>query len=45
MDLEDDGDVTVDPAVTESDLLINGGYFALRREIFDYIVPGRRARA
>jgi glucose-1-phosphate cytidylyltransferase len=40
VDVEDDGLVTSIKSVTESDLLINGGYFALRREIFDYMYPG-----
>jgi glucose-1-phosphate cytidylyltransferase len=40
VDVEDDGNVTSIKSVTESDLLINGGYFALRREIFDYMYPG-----
>jgi glucose-1-phosphate cytidylyltransferase len=40
VDLEDDGEVTSLRSVNESDLLINGGYFALRPEIFDYMYPG-----
>jgi glucose-1-phosphate cytidylyltransferase len=40
VDLEDDGEVASIRSVTESDLLINGGYFALRHEIFDYMYPG-----
>jgi len=35
-----DGVVTSIRSVQESDLLINGGFFALRREIFDYMQPG-----
>jgi glucose-1-phosphate cytidylyltransferase len=27
-------------AISESNLLINAGFFALRQEIFDYIEPG-----
>ena len=40
VDVEDDGEVASLRSVTESDLLINGGFFALRHEIFDYIYPG-----
>jgi len=38
--LEPSGQVTSIRSVRDSDLLINGGYFALRREIFDYMRPG-----
>jgi glucose-1-phosphate cytidylyltransferase len=40
--VETDGDDTVSSIrhVRESDVWINGGYFILRREIFDYIRPG-----
>jgi glucose-1-phosphate cytidylyltransferase len=37
---EDDQIVTDIHDVTESNIWINGGYFVLRREIFDYIGPG-----
>ena len=40
VDVEGDGEVTSIRSVVESDLLINGGYFALRPEIFDYMYPG-----
>lgn len=40
VDVEDDGEVSSIRSVSESDLLINGGYFALRHEIFDYMYPG-----
>ena len=40
VDVEPAGDVTSIRPVSESNLLINGGFFALRREIFDYIEPG-----
>ena len=40
VDVEGDGEVTSIRSVGESDLLINGGYFALRPEIFDYMYPG-----
>jgi glucose-1-phosphate cytidylyltransferase len=35
-----DGLVTGVCELTRSDIWINGGFFALRREIFDYIYPG-----
>lgn len=35
-----DGEVTGINEVTATDMRINGGYFVLNREIFDYIVPG-----
>jgi glucose-1-phosphate cytidylyltransferase len=40
VDVEPTGDVTSILPVNESDLLINGGFFVLRQEIFDYIEPG-----
>jgi glucose-1-phosphate cytidylyltransferase len=40
VDLEPNGDVASLRSVSESDLLINGGFFVLRREIFDYVEPG-----
>jgi glucose-1-phosphate cytidylyltransferase len=41
VDLEGDaGDVASIRPVGESGILINGGFFALRNEIFDYIEPG-----
>jgi glucose-1-phosphate cytidylyltransferase len=40
VDVEGDGEVTSIRSVGESDLLINGGYFALRPEIFNYMYPG-----
>jgi len=40
VDMEDQGEVTSIRDVSESDLLINGGYFALRPDIFDYMYPG-----
>jgi len=38
--LEPDGHVQGIRSVSESELLINGGFFAFRREIFEYIRPG-----
>ncbi len=35
-----DGLVSKISAITDQQLLINGGYFAFRREIFDYILEG-----
>jgi glucose-1-phosphate cytidylyltransferase len=40
VDVDPGGNVTSLRSVAESDLLINGGYFAFRREIFDYIESG-----
>jgi glucose-1-phosphate cytidylyltransferase len=40
VDLEPNGDVASLRSVGQSDLLINGGFFVLRREIFDYLEPG-----
>ena len=40
VDLDDDGHVASLHSVSESNLLINAGFFALRQEIFDYIEPG-----
>jgi glucose-1-phosphate cytidylyltransferase len=40
MDSDDDGWVTRMTPITNADLWINAGYFALRQEIFSYIRPG-----
>jgi glucose-1-phosphate cytidylyltransferase len=40
VDVEPDGDVTSILPVSESKLLINGGFFVLRQEVFDYIELG-----
>jgi glucose-1-phosphate cytidylyltransferase len=40
VDLDPAGDVAALTPVTQSALLINGGFFVLRNEIFDYIEPG-----
>ena len=40
IEAEADGRVTAVRPVTECDVWINGGYFVLRREIFDYLRPG-----
>jgi glucose-1-phosphate cytidylyltransferase len=40
VDLEPRGSVTSIRPVAESGLLINGGFFVLRQEIFDFIEPG-----
>jgi glucose-1-phosphate cytidylyltransferase len=40
VDLDPRGDVDSIRPVTESDLLINAGFFALRHDIFDYIEAG-----
>jgi glucose-1-phosphate cytidylyltransferase len=40
VDLDERGDVTAIRPVSESNLTINGGYFAFRQELFDYIYPG-----
>jgi glucose-1-phosphate cytidylyltransferase len=40
VDLGNDGDVNSIRPVGETDLLINGGFFVLRQEIFDYIEQG-----
>jgi glucose-1-phosphate cytidylyltransferase len=37
---EPDGHVKSISSVRDSDVLINGGFFVLRREIFDYMRPG-----
>jgi glucose-1-phosphate cytidylyltransferase len=37
---EPDGHVASITSVRDSDVLINGGFFVLRREIFDYMKPG-----
>jgi glucose-1-phosphate cytidylyltransferase len=38
--MEPDGHVRSITSVRDSDVLINGGFFTLRREIFDYMKPG-----
>ncbi len=40
VDLDTEGEVASIQSVKESDLLINGGFFVLRQEIFDYMEPG-----
>jgi glucose-1-phosphate cytidylyltransferase len=40
VDLEDNGDVTSLRPVSDTDLLINAGFFCLRPEIYDYIHEG-----
>jgi glucose-1-phosphate cytidylyltransferase len=40
VDLDPEGDVESIRPVTDTNLLINGGFFVLRQEIFDYIEPG-----
>src|SRR3954470_10104564 len=40
VNLDSAGEVESLRPVTETDLLINGGFFALRGEVFDYIQPG-----
>jgi glucose-1-phosphate cytidylyltransferase len=40
VDVEAGGDVTSIRPISESRLLINGGFFVMRQEIFDYIEPG-----
>jgi glucose-1-phosphate cytidylyltransferase len=40
VDMDTEGEVASIHPVSQSDLLINAGFFALRREIFDYIEPG-----
>jgi glucose-1-phosphate cytidylyltransferase len=40
VDVTDDGDVTAIRSVSDSELMINGGYFVLRSELFDYMYPG-----
>ena len=40
VELDADGDVAALRSVDQSDLLINGGFFAFRHDIFDYIEPG-----
>jgi glucose-1-phosphate cytidylyltransferase len=40
VDLDAEGHVASLRSVTESNLLINGGFFALRQEIFDYMESG-----
>jgi glucose-1-phosphate cytidylyltransferase len=39
VDMDATGDVTAIRPVSESKLMINGGYFVFRRELFDYIEP------
>jgi glucose-1-phosphate cytidylyltransferase len=38
--IDDDSRLTGIEPVAEMDMRINGGYFILRKEIFDYIKPG-----
>jgi glucose-1-phosphate cytidylyltransferase len=40
VNLDAEGEVESLRPVSETDLLINGGFFVLRREIFDFIEPG-----
>jgi glucose-1-phosphate cytidylyltransferase len=40
VDIDPEGEVASLRSVGESNVLINGGFFALRQEIFDYIEPG-----
>src|SRR5262245_32165164 len=40
VELDADGAVAALRSVDQSDLLINGGFFAFRHDIFDYIEPG-----
>lgn len=40
VEAESDGIVTAIRSLSESDVRINGGFFAFRKEIFDYIAPG-----
>jgi glucose-1-phosphate cytidylyltransferase len=40
VDLDAAGEVSAIRAVREADMLINGGFFTLRQEIFDYVEPG-----
>jgi glucose-1-phosphate cytidylyltransferase len=40
VELDGSGEVETIQPVSESSLLINGGFFALRREVFDYMRPG-----
>jgi glucose-1-phosphate cytidylyltransferase len=40
VDIDSAGDVAAITPVAESSLLINAGFFALRQEIFDYVIPG-----
>ena len=40
VDMNGDGQVESIRDVTQSEMRINGGYFVLRREIFDYMQPG-----
>jgi glucose-1-phosphate cytidylyltransferase len=40
VDLDPKGEVESIRSVSESDVLINGGFFVLRQEVFDYIEPG-----
>lgn len=40
VELGGNGDVSSIRAVRETDVLINGGFFVLRQEIFDYMRPG-----
>jgi glucose-1-phosphate cytidylyltransferase len=38
--MEPDGNVTSIKSVRDTDVLINGGFFVLRQQIFDYMRPG-----
>lgn len=40
VDVEDNGEVTSLRPVSDSNLLINAGFFCLRPQIFDYMEPG-----
>jgi glucose-1-phosphate cytidylyltransferase len=40
VDVDEHGDVASVRSVQESDLLINGGFFVLRQEVFDYLGAG-----
>ena len=44
IDADDDGGVRAINNVRDAAMWINGGYFVFRREIFDFIRSGRRAR-
>ena len=38
--MEPDGNVTSIKSVRDTDVLINGGFFVLRQQVFDYMKPG-----
>jgi glucose-1-phosphate cytidylyltransferase len=40
VDIENGGDVTGIAPVGQSDIWVNGGFFVLRKEIFEYLRPG-----